>query len=384
MTQSRPPQLSAAKSASPTSGKDLLDVILGAGIEDFVWVPCSVTAGLEGMASRDPRVRFVATNHEGNLPGVAAGIWFATGRPALVHMQNSGFCNAGDGFISFLSPEVYGISVVALVTWRGYGEEDDSEPHLAIGARTDVLTEALFGPDASRFGCRDGIDLIGAVASACEAALEGKIGVVRVSPRGFVDGAPPLLAPDLLFERHSEATAQAATSTWTAGRPTRDEALRLIVSRHPNAAILFGNGYTSRAAQAVVDRPGNFYNVGYMGGTLAIGWGLATRRPDLEVIVVDGDQNALMSTFKDALEAERPANLSWYVLDNGIGASVGTSESIPLGTRYDDLAIVIRTLPDEPGSFRHPRVGTQDGSPLNTLARRFRGWIADRTEGHDR
>ena len=30
--------------------------------------------------------------------------------------------------------------------------------------------------------------------------------------------------------------------------------------------MLFCNGYTARAARAIVDSPRNFYNIGYMGG----------------------------------------------------------------------------------------------------------------------
>jgi hypothetical protein len=118
------------------------------------------------------------------------------------------------------------------------------------------------------------------------------------------------------------------------------------------------------------------------------------RNPDIEVVVVDGDQNAQMSCMKDHLAVTYPDNLSWYILNNGIGASVGTAASLPLAPWYDDLARVIPTLPDEPGSFTYPRVrgkgvyfDTDEArymaekiGPLASHAERFKQWIARKSE----
>ncbi len=366
---------------------ELLDAFAARGIRDIVSVPCSVTDTWHALAAERARrgdLRLTMTAHEGNLAGIAAGIWFGTGRPALVHMQNSGLTNAADGFISLASDDVYDIPFAAMVTFRGADDSETSEPHQAIGRRTEALIDAVFGDDSVIAGSRDGRHLLNAATLAAEAAIAGRRGVVKVAESGLARTVTPALPEPGESVKGAVSGSPATTPLQLEGRFTRDEAILAIAAQHPDAALLFCNGYTARAAQALVDGPRCFHNIGYMGGTLAIGWSLARSRPDLQVVVVDGDQNALMSTMKDQFAAERPANLVWYVLDNGIGASVGTSESIPLGTRYDDIATVIRTLPDEPGSFRHPRVGTQDGSPLNTLARRFRGWIASHDQGEGR
>lgn len=383
--------------AVPTES-DLLDLALEAGIRDIASVPCSVTSAWDTLVARRARegaLRFDHTSHEGNLPGIAAGVWFATGRPALVHLQNSGLCSAGDGFVSFASPETYGIPMAVLVTWRGWGPEDDSEPHQAVGVRTEALTDAIFGAGSCIAGGRDERDILGAARRALAAAFEGRMGVLRLSPCAFRNATrPELHAPQAPQDPAAKERQRALKgrpslpeSLRFAAPPDRDTVLRAIVEQHPDAAILFCNGFTARAAQAVVDRAGNFYNAGYMGGTLAVGWGLATRRPDLEVVVVDGDQNALMSSMKDHLEAEYPPNLHWYVLDNGIGASVGAAASLPLGPAIHRLARVIETRPDVPGSFRHPRVrptgAVVESIPpesrthtLHDLADGFRRWIA--------
>lgn len=382
--RSRPRQTTAPGRCSEV---ELLDAFVDRGIRDIVSVPCSVTDTWHALAAERARrgdLRLTMTAHEGNLAGIAAGIWFGSGRPALVHMQNSGLTNAADGFISLASDDVYDIPFAAMVTFRGADDSETSEPHQAIGRRTEALIDAVFGDEAVIAGSRDGRHLLNAATLAAEAAIAGRRGVVKVAESGLARTVTPALPEPGESVMGVVSGSPATTPLQLEGRFTRDEAILAIAAQHPAAALLFCNGYTARAAQALVDGPRCFHNIGYMGGTLAIGWALARSRPDLQVVVVDGDQNALMSTMKDQFAAERPANLVWYVLDNGIGASVGTSESIPLGTRYDDLATVIRTLPDEPGSFRHPRVGTQDGSPLNTLARRFRGWIASHDQGEGR
>lgn len=384
----------AAAVVEPVSDRELLETVLDLGIRDLVTVPCSITDtwhGLAEEAAREGRVRLVTATHEANLAGIAAGRWFGTGQPALVHMQNSGLPNAGDGFISFAGPEVYRIPMTVLITWRGSHPDDDSAPHQAIGGRTEALCEAIFGAGRT-FGDRDGQEPLAALRSAVSVARAGGLGTLRLSPRALrrthdlrlpSPSERPPFCWDLL--RRSKGRDSLPASLRHSAPVPRDEALAALAAEHPGAAVLYCNGFTSRAAQAVVDRRGNFYNVGYMGGTMAVGWGLATVRPDLEVVVVDGDQNAQMSAMKDRLLACYPPNLHWYILDNGIGASVGTAESLPLSPLYDHLARVVPTLPDAPGTFRHPRVaslgayaGHTDPDPpdaLAGLASGFRRWV---------
>ena len=368
--------------------RDLLDAYTSRGIVDIVSVPCSVTDTWHALAAeRSARgeLNLVMTNHEGNLAGIAGGIWFGTGRTALVHMQNSGLPNAGDGFVSFADPEVYGVPMAAMVTFRGATPADQSEPHQAIGRRTDLLCEAIFGGEAVIEGGRWGRDLLASVERSADAALDGRIGVVKVAEAGFrkvhraalPTGAGAHVRPDVRELRRTKGIGSLPSSMCVGRTLSREAAIRTICERHPEAAILFCNGFTSRAARATCDSPRCFYNIGYMGGTMAIAWGLAKSRPDIEVVVVDGDQNALMSAMKDQLASDYPPNLHWYILDNGIGASVGTSESMPLGPAYDDLARIVRTVPDAPGSFAFPRVRAESqGAALSTLAQRFRNWLA--------
>lgn len=377
----------------PPSQEELLHCLLAHGIRTLCTVPCSITAAWQRgaeAAQRGGRLDLLTTSHEANLMGLAAGCWFADGQPALVHLQNSGLANAADGYIAMASPGVFAIPLAMVVTYRGATAADDSEPHQEIGRRTDALVQAIVAPSTVLAGDRLGQDpepLLDGFSRVLRAARSGGQGLLKLSPLALgpsaTGAAPPAEGGPMppgwrslaaLEARKGNGSLPAALRS--ARHWSRDAAIAAILNAHPDAAVLFCNGYTARAARAIGDRKGNFYNVGYMGGTLAIGWALARRRPDREVVVVDGDQNAQMSAMKDHLLHHYPDNLHWYVLNNGVGASVGGALSLPLAPLYGALARVIPIAPDPPGPFPHPRVRA-DGSPtLAPLARRFRAWLA--------
>ena len=380
---------------------DLLRRYIDLGIRDVFSVPCSITdtwTRLALAAARQREWNFHLTNHEGNLAGLAAGVYLGTGRTALVHLQNSGLPNIGDGLISMASPRVSGIPVALLVTHRGADTDDDSEPHQEIGRRTDALVEAILGEPANSFGAQSGADILSALEQSIAAAQRGGIGVLKLSEKAFMKSKVPaagfpygdISRPRPTDLRGVKGILSCDPRLRFAKPICRDDAISAIADAHPDAASLYCNGYTARAARMVADRPGNFYNVGYMGGTLAIGWSLAKCRPDLEVVVVDGDQNVLMSTMKEHLWSDYPANLHWYILNNQIGASVGGAPSLPIPPTFHDLARVIEIVPDTLGSFQHPRVAasqahfSQDppealAGRLSSLTWRFRQWAASPT-----
>lgn len=385
---------------------EIVDKFMNLGIKRYAQVGCSVTdtiSDLWAKKAKQGEIDLITVTNEHSLPAIAAGNWFGTGELTLIHMQNSGLPNAGDGLISLLP--VYGIPAVVLVTWRGNNETDDSEPHQEIGKRTEGITKS-FVDRSNLYGTRLGRGILHKMEQAVNTAREGKIAMIRLSPDAFRKIHRLSLPPvgeifslseykiqqgkmQQIAERNGVFSSPIRTDTIF----SRDEALRAIVENHPDAAILFSNGYTTRAAQAVADRLGNFYNVGNMGGTLAIGWALARSNRDIEVVVVDGDQNAQMGTIKDNLKAEYPENLNWYILNNGIGASVGTIQSVPLNSDYYQLARVIQTMPDAPGSFNYPRVNARgayfeskkakkiakEQEALPAHAELFKRWVQEQT-----
>jgi thiamine pyrophosphate-dependent acetolactate synthase large subunit-like protein len=105
---------------------------------------------------------------------------------------------------------------------------------------------------------------------------------------------------------------------------TRLEATRAIVELAGDAAIVASLGHPAYDLFAAGDRPQNFYTWGSMGLASSIGLGLALARPDLRVIVLDGDGSLLMNLGSLAtIGLLRPANLIVVVMDNEEYATTG-------------------------------------------------------------
>ena len=105
---------------------------------------------------------------------------------------------------------------------------------------------------------------------------------------------------------------------------TRLEATRLIVGLAGGAPIVASLGHPAYDLFAAGDRPEHFYTWGSMGLASSIGLGLALARPDLRVIVLDGDGSLLMNLGSLAtIGLLRPANLVVVVMDNEEYATTG-------------------------------------------------------------
>src|SRR5437763_15629569 len=105
---------------------------------------------------------------------------------------------------------------------------------------------------------------------------------------------------------------------------TRFEATRAICTLASDAAIVSSLGHPTYDLFAAADRPRNFYTWGSMGMASSIGLGLASARPDLRVIVLDGDRSPLMKLVSLAtIGLLRPANLTRVVTDSEQYATTG-------------------------------------------------------------
>ena len=94
---------------------------------------------------------------------------------------------------------------------------------------------------------------------------------------------------------------------------------------------------------------------GAMGGTAAMGLGLALARPDTPVIVVTGDGDMFMGLGSlTAVAQQAPGNLTLVVLDNGRYGETGGQETPSAGSA--DLAAIARAC------------GIGDATTVTTLA----------------
>jgi len=342
------------------------------GFDCFAGVPCSLIEGVIGALERDPRAPWIAAAREDAAVGLAGGAWFGGRRPAVL-MQNSGLGTSLNALASFSL--MYGLPVLLLVTWRGFGGKDAPE-HILTGAITPSLLDLLGIPH--RTLARDSVD---AQLDWARRDMDA-----RMSPVA-------LLLPPGVLETGGEAGAGAAPSarndtrsgTVPAPVPEEDRELAPVISRREAIAaavkqlddepVIHANGYVCRESFSVADRPQNFYMLGSMGLASAIGLGLALARPGRRTVVFDGDGNLLMSLgIVGTVASLRPANLVHVVFDNEVYGSTGNQASPSRHVRLDRLAraagyrtVAAVTGPDEIAAA--VRAARADAGPHFVLAK---------------
>jgi len=121
----------------------------------------------------------------------------------------------------------------------------------------------------------------------------------------------------------------------------RIDALRATHDRLEGAAVVTIMGAVAAELQAIGHRENFFYLQHAMGLASSMGLGIALSRPDVRVIVLDGDGSLLMNLGAlTTLARYRPANLTHVVFDNGSLLSVG---GFPTATSTgSDLAAIAR------------------------------------------
>jgi thiamine pyrophosphate-dependent acetolactate synthase large subunit-like protein len=121
----------------------------------------------------------------------------------------------------------------------------------------------------------------------------------------------------------------------------RRHAVEALLSSREDAVVVSGLGAATYDVAALGDHDRNFYLWGAMGGTLAIGIGLALAQPETPVIVITGDGDMVrgLGSFT-ALAQQAPGNLTLAVLDNGLYGETGGQETPSAGKA--DLAAIAR------------------------------------------
>ena len=133
----------------------------------------------------------------------------------------------------------------------------------------------------------------------------------------------------------------------------RSEAIEAIKSRFPNSVFVFSNGLTSREAAGLLGLDGSLFLLHAMGEALPVASGLASARPDLSIVVVEGDGNALMGAACWPLGI--PNNVHHFILENGEFETTG-GQRLPGDTVWPAFSEVIsvssggRQLPNPPAA----------------------------------
>lgn len=289
------------------------------GVESFTGVPDSLLKSFCAYVTDTCSENHVIAANEGGAVGLAAGHYLATGKPALVYMQNSGQGNAVNPLCSLADPDVYSIPMVLLVGWRGEPGVKDEPQHVKQGKVTISLFETLVIP--TEVLPDDESDALELTRQMVERAKMESRPVALVVRRG-------LFAEYKLQNKKPDIAAL-----------KREDAIQAILeSIGEEAVVVSTTGMISREVYETRERLGqdhsrDFLTVGSMGHALMIALGIARKcnekNENRYVICLDGDGASIMQMGNMAIAgAARQANLMHFVLNNAAHDSVGGQPTV--------------------------------------------------------
>jgi phosphonopyruvate decarboxylase len=303
-------------------GAEAVRVLEASGVRLFVGVPDSLMKGFcDALDSSNEASEHLVAANEGAAVATAAGHYLATGKPAVVYLQNSGLGNAVNPLSSLASRRVYGIPMVLLVGWRGEPGVEDEPQHEHQGAITIEQLELLDVP-TTVIGPGDDVK---AVLEETVSRAEADDGPVAIVVRKGTFASPAPVASPIGFNRV--------------------DALHVVLDTLPEeTAFVATTGYTGRELALIREERAEPWDrdllmVGSMGHASALALGIARATPDRLVCCLDGDGAVAMHMGSLALiGAERPSNLVHVVLNNGVHESVGGQPSALRSANLPGLA----------------------------------------------
>lgn len=291
--------------------KEAYEALIASGIDMFTGVPDSLLKNICAyITDTAPREKHIIAANEGNAVGIAAGHYLATGKPALVYMQNSGLGNTVNPLLSLADEKVYSIPMVLMIGWRGEPGVHDEPQHVKQGEVTLALLDAMQIPyiileDASQ------------IKAQVELSLERKAPTAIVIRKGT-------------FGSYKLKNARSNNNPLS-----REDAMKLVVDHLKESDVIVSTtGKLSRELfeyrEAKQQGHGHdFLTVGSMGHSSSIALGIALEKPNRRVFCFDGDGAFIMHTGALGIVASmNPRNYFHILFNNDAHESVGGQPTI--------------------------------------------------------
>jgi len=251
--------------------------------------------------------KHVVAANEGAAVGIAAGHYLATGKPAIVYMQNSGIGNAANPICSLLHKKVYSIPVIFVIGWRGEPGTKDEPQHVFQGEVTLPMLDCLEIPY---------------IVISKDSDLDQE----NETFRQHLDSGR-----SIAFVIRKGALSNDKAMKYTSISPlSREESLKIILAASDKEDIFVcTTGKLSREIFELRENSGaghgnDFLTVGSMGHSLAIAHGIALAKPEKRIWCLDGDGAMLMHMGSLAvIGAHSPSNIVHIVINNGAHETVG-------------------------------------------------------------
>lgn len=291
--------------------KDAYEALIESGVDMFTGVPDSLLKNFCAyVTDTAPREKHIIAANEGNAVGIAAGHYLATGRPALVYMQNSGLGNTVNPLLSLADEKVYSIPMVLMIGWRGEPGVHDEPQHVKQGEVTLALLDAMQIPYII-------LEDVKQISTQVTLAMQRK-------------------APTAIVIRKGTFASYKLKNARSNNNPlSREEAMKLVVDHlRADDVIVSTTGKLSRELfeyrEAKQQGHGHdFLTVGSMGHSSSIALGIALEKPQRRVFCFDGDGAFIMHTGALGIVASmKPRNFFHILFNNNAHESVGGQPTI--------------------------------------------------------
>ena len=304
------------------------------GFEHYAGVPCSFLTPFINYVINDDKLSYISSANEGDALATAAGLAIA-GKPAVAMMQNSGLGNAVSPLTSLAY--IFRIPLLIITTHRGQPGLKDEPQHELMGRITTDLFETMETP--WELFPDDENEIEGCLQRAMDYMKKEQRPYALLMRKGTVaahelrqNPVPSIAGRDIASKFFGDASE---------ARPDRQAVLEKIIEHSPvgKSLVIATTGFTGRELFATEDRDNQLYMVGSMGCASSLGLGLSLARPDLQVVVIDGDGAALMRMGNFATVASYAGNnFTHILLDNEVHDSTGAQATVTANVDFAAIA----------------------------------------------
>ncbi|EDO39637.1 predicted protein [Nematostella vectensis] len=306
--------------------KDFYNAMRQHNMDFFCGVPDSLLKDFCAyVATVTPKSHHVITANEGQAIALASGYHMATGKSAVVYLQNSGIGNIVNPLMSLAVNGVYSIPMLLLVGWRGEPGKRDEPQHVVQGQATPGILAS----------CGIPFQVLPDYQEGAEQAL--------YTARKHMETTK---SPYCLLARRQNFLPFKLNDGPDKYPLNREGVLKVLVDNlHDRDVVVGTTGMLSRELfeYRVEKKQGHekdFLTVGSMGHASAIALGIAKFRPKRQVFCLDGDGAVLMHMGAlSTVGSEGSANLKHIIINNGCHDSVGGQPTDAANENFSFTAI---------------------------------------------
>tara|TARA_B110001454_G_scaffold49885_1_gene48994 strand:- start:1039 stop:2193 length:1155 start_codon:yes stop_codon:yes gene_type:complete len=314
--------------------KEFIEAARELGFVRYTGVPCSFLTPFINYVINDNALEYIASTNEGDALATTSGSVIG-GQRSIVMMQNSGLGNAVSPITSL--SYIFRIPFLIIVTHRGEPGVKDEPQHELMGQITEELFNAMQIP--SETFPNETKEIIPALQRAEKFMSKEHRPYAFIMKKGSI--TPQKLDKKMIKDIAKSETEIRSLFDEKLTRLDRNTVLRHIINHTSvdDSVLIATTGFTGRELFSINDRVNHIYMVGSMGCASSFGLGLALARPDLKIIVIDGDGAGLMRMGNFATIGTYASNNFIHILlDNEVHDSTGGQSTVSKNINFAMIA----------------------------------------------